>query len=173
MPKHTKRAFLTFVSAASLAAPLLTAGLSLPAATDDGDHDRDQPRRDGSPSPKVVLISLDGAKPDLIQEYLDRGVLPRNGGLAKVSRGVIARQNVTTAPSLTAVAHVTIATGSTAVNNDIPANTFHAVAAPINTSISGFAAPIGGYQAHPLGPHSHPTAEPLWVRLRQAGRKVV
>jgi predicted AlkP superfamily phosphohydrolase/phosphomutase len=173
MPIRTKRALLSFASAALLAAPLLA--VCLPAAADDGDddHDRGHSRRPGSPSPKVVLISLDGAKPDLIQEYLDRGVLPRNGGLARVSRGVVARQNVTTTPSVTAVAHIAIATGSTAVNNDIPANTFHAVAAPINTSVSGFAAPIGGYQVHPLGPHTHPTAEPLWVRLRQAGRKVV
>jgi hypothetical protein len=102
-----------------------------------------------------VLISLDGAKPDLIQEYLSRGVLSSHGGLARLSRGVVARQNVTATPSLTAVAHIAVATGSTAVNNDIPANTFHPVAAP-----------IGGYQFHPLGVHAHPTAEPLWVRLR-------
>lgn len=126
------------------------------------------------PVPKVILISLDGAKPDLIDQYLRTGVLPRNNGLGLLRRsGVVATQNITATPSLTAVAHVAIATGSTAVNNDIPANSFHPVAATISTGISGFAAPIGGYQLNPLGPSPAPTAEPLWVRLRDAGKTVV
>src|SRR5881409_3977603 len=68
---------------------------------------------------------------------------------------------------------IAIATGSTAPHNDIPLNTFHPVAASIGTSISGFAAPIGGYQLSPLGATTTPTAEPLWMQLRKAGRKVV
>lgn len=124
--------------------------------------------------PKVVLISLDGAKPDRIQEFLASGVLPANGGLARLARrGVVARRNITATPSLTAVSHIAIATGSTAVNNDIPANSFHPVAASIATGMSGFAAPIGGYHLSPLGPSDEPTAEPLWVRLRKAGKTVV
>src|SRR5262249_44268185 len=113
------------------------------------------------------------AKPDFIQKFIDQGVLPRDGGLAQLSKGVVARQNITTAPSLTAVAHIAIATGSTAVHNDIPSNTFHAVVQAANGSVSGFGAPIGGYQISPLAPSPHPTAEPLWVRLRQQGKKVV
>src|SRR5262245_37828295 len=166
------RTFLNVTSAILLAAPLSAIGLSMLALADQ-DNDRDGPPRRSSQPPKVVLISLDGAKPDFIQRYIDQGVLPPNGGLAKVSQGAVARQNVTTAPSLTAVAHIAIATGSTAVHNDIPSNTFHAVAQPITGSLSGFAAPIGGYQVSPLGPSPHPTAEPLWVRLRQAGKSVV
>jgi predicted AlkP superfamily phosphohydrolase/phosphomutase len=125
-------------------------------------------------APRVVLISLDGAEPGLIRQLVRDGVLPRDGGLARLMRdGVFAKQNITATPSLTAVSHIAIATGSTAVNNDIPANSFHAVAAPIATGISGFAAPIGGYELFPLGPESRPTAEPLWVRLRREGRTVV
>src|SRR5262249_25337600 len=52
-------------------------------------------------------------------------------------------------------------------------NTFQAIAAPITSSISGFAAPIGGYSVNPLGPSPKPTALPLWVQLRQQGKKVV
>src|SRR5262249_22566447 len=52
-------------------------------------------------------------------------------------------------------------------------NTFQAIAAPITSSISGFAAPIGGYNVSPLGPSPQPTALPLWVQLRQQGKKVV
>src|SRR5215813_14687662 len=171
----SKRPLLKVLVTVSLALPLAAAGLSSPVlGHDDDDRDHhDHDRHHGSKSPKVVLISLDGAKPDLIRKYLDEGVLPRDGGLAKLSRGVVARQNVTATPSLTAVAHIAIATGSTAVHNDIPSNTFHNVAGPITASASGFAAAIGGYRITPLGPSADPSAEPLWVKLRAQGKKVV
>jgi predicted AlkP superfamily pyrophosphatase or phosphodiesterase len=137
----------------------------------DGDHDGNH---HGRKSPRVVMISLDGAKPDFIQKFINEGVLPRDGGLARLSRrGAAAEQNVTASPSLTAVSHIEIATGSTAVHNDIPSNTFQAIVGPISSSISGFAAPIGGYRESPLGPSPRPTALPLWVQLRQQGKKVV
>jgi predicted AlkP superfamily pyrophosphatase or phosphodiesterase len=165
MPK-AKRPVQNFLGATSLAATLC--GLSGPTLADKDHFPRERVR-----SPKVVLISLDGARPDLIQKYLDQGILPRNGGLARLSRGVVAHGNVTATPSLTAVGHIAIATGSTAVHNNIPANTFHPIAAPISSSISGFGAPIGGYKLSPLGAAPHPSAEPLWVRLRRHGKKVV
>lgn len=125
-------------------------------------------------SPKVVVISLDGAKPDLIEKYLKNGVLPKDGALGRLAkRGVVAEQNVTATPSVTAVSHIAIATGSTAAHNDITGNTFHPVVASVSTTISGFAAPIGGYQRDPLGEAFSPTAEPLWVQLRNHGKKVV
>ena len=125
-------------------------------------------------NPQVVIISLDGAKPGLVEGYLRSGTLDRKTGLGRLKKhGVVARQNITVTPSVTAVAHIAIATGSTAAHNDIPANTFHPVAATIATSISGFAAPIGGYELSPLAPSPSPTAEPLWVQLRNAGKKVV
>src|SRR5262249_5461415 len=147
-----------------------------PALADPGGNNQGQNQGHGGPgrkSPKVVLISLDGAKPDFIQKFIDEGVLPPDGGLARVSRGAVALQNITASPSLTAVAHIAIATGSTAVHNDIPSNTFQAIVAPIASSISGFAAPIGGYQISPLGPSPSPTPLPLWLKLRQNGKKVV
>ncbi|MGV7215983.1 alkaline phosphatase family protein [Bradyrhizobium sp. UFLA05-112] len=164
------KTFLFSVSAMSLAASL---GVVAPArAGQDNDRDHDG-NRHGRKSPQVVLISLDGAKPDFIQKFIEEGVLPRDGGLARLSRhGAVAMQNVTASPSLTAVSHIAIATGSTAVHNDIPSNTFEAVVAPISSSLSGFAAPIGGYQESPLGPSPQPTALPLWVQLRQQGKKV-
>src|SRR5262245_33344083 len=124
--------------------------------------------------PQVVVISLDGAKPDLVERYLGTGVLDDRRGLGRLARrGIVADRNTTATPSLTAVAHIAIATGSTSVHNDIAANTFHAVASPITSSISGFAAPIGGYQLFPLGPAAPPTAEPLWVQVRNSGLQVV
>ena len=67
---YPTRPFLNLMAAMSLAAPLLL-GFSISALADhDDDDDHDQGPRRGSGAPKVVLISLDGAKPDLIQQYL-------------------------------------------------------------------------------------------------------
>ena len=152
----------------ALAAPLLAFTASSAVA--------DPARPEAAPAnpPKVVLISLDGAMPGKIRQLLADGVLPADGGIGRlVARGVMADGNVTANPSLTAVSHIAIATGSTAVNNDIPANSFHPVAGAISAGLSGFAAPIGGYDLDPVGPSATPTAEPLWVKLRNAGKKVV
>ena len=123
--------------------------------------------------PRVVLISLDGATPRLVREFMHDGTLPRHKGLGLLAgHGASADFNMTVHPSLTAPSHIAIATGSTAARNDIPANTFHLTASPFNSNISGFGAPIGGY-AHDGPAESHaPTAEPLWLALRAAGRRV-
>ncbi|MFN0039665.1 MAG: alkaline phosphatase family protein [Burkholderiales bacterium] len=124
--------------------------------------------------PKIIVISLDGAQPETVRRFLDRGVLPADKGLGLLrAHGVVATRNVTATPSLTAVSHMAIATGSTAVNNDIPGNTFKLVISPAGSTISGFGAPIGGYDVHGQGLAAVPTATPLWVTLREAGKKVV
>jgi hypothetical protein len=126
------------------------------------------------PRPRVVIISLDGARPALVEQYLKRGVIDDDTGLGRLrARGVSADQHVTVTPSVTAVAHIAIATGSGASRNNIPGNTFHPVAATIGTSLSGFGAPIGGYRISPLGISPSPTAEPLWVQLAKAGQTAV
>ena len=122
-------------------------------------------------SSQVVLISLDGARPDVIQRYLDHGVLTEGPGSPSSTHGVVARQNITATPSLTAVAHIAIATGSTAVHNDIPSNTFHPVAATDHHRHQRVRRAIGGYQLNPLGPSPNPSADPLWVKLREPARR--
>lgn len=125
-------------------------------------------------APKVILISLDGAEPSRIRHYLNLGVLPQKQGLGLLkSKGIMADQNLTVTPSLTAVSHIAIATGSSAAKNDIPANSFKLVASPLNRTINGFAAPIGGYSIDGPMETLELTAEPLWVALRVAGKKVV
>ena len=164
-----KRVAITFAAAAWVA--IMSADSVLAAGTEQA-HVTHGPW--AVRPPKVVLISLDGAKPDLIQHYLRSGALSWQSGLGRLVRnGVVAGQNITATPSLTAVSHIAIATGSTAAHNDIPANTYHAIAQPIGQTLSGFGGPIGGYQFSPLGIDPTPTAEPLWVRLRNAGKKVV
>ena len=124
--------------------------------------------------PKVILISLDGATPSLVDEYLKTGVLDANTGLGLLKRrGIVAQRNLTCNPSLTAACHVTIGTGSTTAKTDVVSNSFHLVASPFARNVSGFAAPIGGYSVKPVGPAAPPLAEPLWVKLRQSGKKVV
>ena len=130
-------------------------------------------------APKVIVISLDSANYTTITGYLSDGTLnPRSGvGLLR-AKGSYALQNNVIVPSLTAASHISIATGSIAIHNDIPSNTFHLVASPKASTISGFGAPIGGYVITPLGPASSATtpaltAQPLWVTLRAAGKKVV
>ncbi len=130
----------------------------------------------GIARPKVVLISLDGAAPFLVEEYLSKGVLSPNKGLGLLKRhGISAQQNVTCNASLTAACHAAIGSGSTAARNDINSNSFHLVASPFNSNIGGFAAPIGGYSIGNNGPTESPapTAEPVWIALQNSGKKVV
>jgi phosphodiesterase/alkaline phosphatase D-like protein/predicted AlkP superfamily pyrophosphatase or phosphodiesterase len=130
-----------------------------------------------STNPKVILISLDGATPRLVNQYLQSGAIPADQGLGLLAnKGVSAQQNLTITPSLTAPAHIAIATGSTANNNDINANTFHQVVSPFTQNTSGFAAPIGGYtirQDGSVSESSEPTANPIWKNLLAAGKTVV
>ena len=107
-------------------------------------------------APKVIVISLDGATPRFVDQYLATGALGPNEGLGLLKRvGIHAKQNVTISPSLTAAGHIAIATGSTAAHNDVVANTFHLVASPFASNVSGFAAPVGGYSID--GPAESPT----------------
>jgi predicted AlkP superfamily pyrophosphatase or phosphodiesterase len=127
-------------------------------------------------NPKVIIISLDGATPRLLNQYLEDGSIPQNEGLGLLkNKGAVADQNITCTPSLTAACHVAIATGSTSARNDINANSFHLTASPFNQNISGFAAPIGGYTFDIHGPSesAEPTSNPLWLALRAQGKKVI
>ena len=99
-------------------------------------------------APRVIVISLDGATSRLVDAFMRDGGIPRNRRLGLLEReGVSAEHN-----SLTAPGHIAIATGSIAARNDVPANTFHLVASPFTSNISGFAAPIGGYTYALHGP---------------------
>src|SRR5262249_36443716 len=125
-------------------------------------------------APKVVVISLDGGTPRIITDLLDRGVLPANRGIGQLrSSGFFADRSVVAAPSLTAVNHITIATGSTSAKTDIASNTFHLLVSPFTSNVSGFGAPIGGYENDGPAEAADPTAFPIWHSLRAAGKTVV
>ena len=123
---------------------------------------------------KVVLISTDGANPEMVDALIRSGVLPADTGFGRLRRtGVSAREHLPATPSLTFGAHMTLATGSIPARHNISSNALHPVAGTIASTMSGTLAPIGGYSLAPLGPAARPGAEPLWVTLRNAGRAVV
>jgi predicted AlkP superfamily pyrophosphatase or phosphodiesterase len=133
-------------------------------------------------APKVILISLDGNAQAILEPFFADGTIPLTQGLGILrTAGSYASTNITITPSITAAAHIAIATGSSAAANDIPNNSFHAVSSPFTNNISGFGAPIGGYTlaqptavpAVPASPTATPTAEPLWIKARAAGKTVV
>jgi uncharacterized repeat protein (TIGR01451 family) len=129
-----------------------------------------------SSQPKVIVLSLDGNTYSLIKSYLDNNQIDPTKGLGLLKSKGVFLPNTTITPSLTAPSHIAIATGSSAAQNDINANSFHLINSPFNSNISGFGAPIGGYNA--LDPNSPqesitPTAEPLWLNLRAANKTVV
>jgi predicted AlkP superfamily pyrophosphatase or phosphodiesterase len=132
-------------------------------------------------TPKTILISLDGATPRLADQFIASGAFNVGGNLTGLAllaaTGVEAEVNQTVSPSLTAVGHIAIATGSTAANNDIPANTHHLIAGPFASNASGFGGPIGDYDYHnssegPLD-NTTPTAIPIWIPLQNDGQTVV
>ena len=124
---------------------------------------------------QTILLSIDGATPWLLNQYFADGSIPANQGLGLLkSVGYSATQNITCSPSLTAACHISIGTGSTTNNTDIPQNFFHLVKSPFNTGISGFGAPIGGYPDDNNAPTNYvPTATPIWSSLQAAGKTVV
>src|SRR6267378_3481364 len=70
-------------------------------------------------APKIIVISLDGGSSRIVDDFLVRGILPANRGLGLLRRkGFFAGRSIVTTPSLTAVSHLAMATGSTAVRND-------------------------------------------------------
>ena len=126
--------------------------------------------------PKVILISLDGGQPDMINKYLASGVLSPNQGLGLLkSHGIVAKQNITCNPSLTAACHTLIASGSNSASTDVVANSFELLASPLGKTVSGFNAPIGGYSLNNgvPAPSDRLTAEPIWIELQKNGKKVV
>src|SRR5262249_49989800 len=124
-------------------------------------------------TPKTVIISLDGATPRIVDQLNASGQLNPNEGINLLrGKGFSALQNITIAPSLTAAAHIAIATGSIAAANDVPSNTFHLVASPFTFNISGFGAPIGGYSIDGPAQSEFLTAVPLWRPLLENNKTV-
>jgi predicted AlkP superfamily pyrophosphatase or phosphodiesterase len=109
---------------------------------------------------KTILISFDGAQPEVIEKLLEQKKLPPNGGFAAlIDKGTRARGMTSVLPTLTATNHITIATGAFPERTNIPMNTFHDTQTALTATTSGFSAPIG--------------AETLWESAKRQGKKVI
>ena len=109
---------------------------------------------------RTILISFDGAQPEVIERLIRSGKLPWNGGFARLIReGTSAEGMTSVLPTVTATNHISIATGAYPERTNIPANTLHNTEAPLTTTASGFSAPID--------------AETLWEAAKRQSKKVV
>ena len=116
--------------------------------------------RDKSSSTPTILISFDGAQPQVIEKLLKSGKLPANGGFAKlISEGTQAQGMTAVLPTVTATNHITLATGAYPERTNIPANTFHLTDTPLTATTSGFGTEI--------------EAETLWEAAKRQGKKVI
>ena len=109
---------------------------------------------------RTILISFDGAQPEVIERLIRSGKLPWNGGFARLIReGTRAEGMTSVLPTVTATNHISIATGAYPERTNIPANTLHNTETPLTTTTSGFSAPID--------------AETLWEAAKRQSKKVV
>lgn len=110
-------------------------------------------------SRRVVMISFDGVSGTRLTRLLNEpGKLPSGGYARLVERGFFAERMQPPTPSLTAVSHLTLATGALPQATGIVSNTMLDPSKPFPATISGFDAPI--------------RAETLWEAARRQGKRV-
>ena len=88
---------------------------------------------------RVVILSMDGARDDWVDGYVAGGTMPNLAWLA--ARGAMAEYAQTIDPSLTAAAHVSIATGAYPGKTGQVSNRFHLSKNPFYWYTSGFDEP--------------------------------
>jgi predicted AlkP superfamily pyrophosphatase or phosphodiesterase len=111
-----------------------------------------------APRRRVVLLSLDGAGSDELHRLYEAGSLSAGGFARFFQEGQVADRLVPVNPSLTAVNHISLATGYAPSRTGIVGNNFHPSGAPFLDTVSGFAAPIA--------------TETLWEAARRQGKRV-
>src|SRR5215510_10903250 len=92
---------------------------------------------DDKHSTRTILISFDGAQPEVIERMLQSGRLPANGGFGTlIHDGTSAAGMTAVLPTVTATNHITLATGAYPEQTNIPANTFHLTNTSLTTTTS-------------------------------------
>jgi hypothetical protein len=107
---------------------------------------------------KVILLSLDGASAETLRQLHEEGALNAGGFERFYREGQVAERMIPVDPSITAVNHISLATGYPPAQTGIVGNRFHAAGAPFLETANGFAAPIG--------------TETLWEALPRQGKRV-
>lgn len=107
---------------------------------------------------RVLLLSLDGASAEALHKLYRDGSLSAGGFARFFKEGQVADRLIPVNPTLTAVNHISLATGYVAGATGIVANRYHPAGAPFLDMVSGFEAPIG--------------TETLWEAARRQGKRV-
>jgi len=107
---------------------------------------------------KVILLSLDGAGAQELQKLHKEGALSAGGFESFFRDGQVADRLLPVNPTLTAVNHISLATGYPPAQTGIVSNNFHRAGTPFLDTASGFAAPI--------------ETETLWESVMRQGKKV-
>ena len=141
----------------ALAAAGIAAAVLLACTTGPGPvPGPEAPRRAGH---RAVMISFDGVSGTRLTRLLSEPGKLAAGGYARLAeRGLLAERMQPPTPSLTAVSHVTLATGALPWQTGIVSNTILDREKPFPATISGFDAPI--------------RAETLWEAARRQGKRV-
>ena len=103
-------------------------------------------------------MSLDGAAAPTLHRLWSQGAFTEGGFRQFFEDGQVADQLVPVTPTLTAVNHISLATGYAPDATGIVSNRYHPAGAPFLDAVSGFDAPIG--------------TETLWEAARRQGRRV-
>lgn len=119
------------------------------------------PPAEGRPltrAPRVIVLSLDGAAAETLHRLWREGALTEGGFRQFFEEGQVADKLVPVSPSLTAVNHISLATGFAPEATGIVGNRYHPAGTPFLDAVSGFDAPIG--------------TEALWEAARRQGKRV-
>lgn len=109
------------------------------------------------PTSKVLLVSFDGLAADELDRRASEGQFSEDGAGGMIDHGLTARI-IPVNPTLTAVTHISIATGTTPEHHGIVSNIFHMPGFGPNVGTSGFDAPI--------------ESETIWEAARRGGKTV-
>ncbi|MCE4613603.1 MAG: alkaline phosphatase family protein [Desulfurococcales archaeon] len=107
---------------------------------------------------RVVLLSIDAARPDFFKKYAREGVMPNLASL--LEQGVMAKGMIVAFPSATAVSHAVLSTGAPPGINGITGNRIHLPGTKVTDRVLGFRA-------------EYLEAEPIWVTADREGLKVI
>ncbi len=110
------------------------------------------------PASRVVVLSLDGAAAETLHRLWREGAFAEGGFRQFFEEGQVADKLVPVDPTLTAVNHISLATGFAPEATGIVSNLFHPSGAAFLEVESGFDAPIG--------------TETLWEAARRQGKRV-
>nr|WP_239587072.1 alkaline phosphatase family protein [Bacillus ectoiniformans] len=102
----------------------------------------------------TIILSFDGMRHDLTQQYIKDGMLPHFKKIQK--NGVVAKNVTTVNPSLTAASHASIATGAKPEKTGFVSNEFHYPDTKLTETQDAFLANID--------------VPPLWREVRNQGK---